>query len=471
VPYAAADAALLRDTLVARGGVPADHVLLLTDVSQVRLEREIPAFLEKLQAADRLVVYFSAHGFRDGEGKVYLAAKEFQPKRAAATGLELQWLVDKLEACAAKDKLLLLDACHAAAGIDPHEEPSTAEMLQGLKAPPGQAALRTLTAIASCSPAERGQVLAARKHGLFAQSLAEGLSGRADTNRDGRLEATELSAFLAPSMAASAAAIGQRQTARLFLPDNKPPRLSEEARRAIRELAALVRRSEIKLPEAQAKYAAAQALAEKEVEPKLLYGLILLKARQRADAERQFEDLRIERPALVLPVQALAWLRLERREYGEGIRGLAELVGKVPLAKIPPAKVPPAKVPPAKTTGQPYPAEGQDQPYPAEAQQLFSWVGQLREFAADADERHSVPAGALERLDAAAAAHGPAAAELYAQGRQQVRGLLGDFDAKIAAAPDEATKVRLRIDRRQVGNLVPFPLEAAVEGLLNGLDR
>ena len=447
VPYAAADAALLRDTLVARYGVPADHVLWLTDVSQVRLEREIPSFLEKLQAADRLIVYFSARAFRDGEGKVYLAAKEFHRERAAATGLDVQWLVDKLEACPAKDKLLLLDACHAVPGIDPQQEPSTAEMFQGLKAPAGQAPLRTLTGIASCSAGQRGHVLPERKHGLFAQSLAEGLSGRADKNRDGRLEATELFAFLTESMAVSAGTIRQSQTAKLFLPDNKPPRLSEEARKAIRELAVLVRRSEIKLSEAQVKYTAAQGLAEKEVEPKLLYGLILLKARQRADAERQFEDLRIERPALLLPNQALAWLRFDRRDYGDGIRDLTELVGKIGPAKKP------------------------GEAYPAEAQQLFSWVGQLREFAADADERRSVPTSAFQRLDAAAAAHGSAAAQLYDKGREQVRGLLGDFDAKIAAAPSEAVKVRLGIDRRQVGNFVAFPFEAAVQGILDGLDR
>jgi hypothetical protein len=46
------------------------------------------------------------------------------------------------------------------------------------------------------------------------------------------------------------------------------------------------------------------------------------------------------------------------------------------------------------------------------------------------------------------------------------------FDAKIAdAAADEAAKSKLHIERRLLNRYVPFPFEASVKGILDGLDR
>jgi hypothetical protein len=447
VPYAAADAQRLRDTLVKRYAVPADQSLLLTDASLVRLKGEIASRLEKVQATDHLVVYFAGHALRDAEGKVYLAPKEFNREQPAATGLGLQGLVDQLEACPAKDKLLVLDACQALPGVDPTQEPATAEMFQTLRAPPGQAALRTVTGLASCSAGQRGQMLPERKQGLFGGSLSEGYSGRADKNRDGRIEPTELFAFLTESMGSAASALKQPQTAKLFLPDNKPPRLTAEARKAIRELAVLVLQSDVKLPEARQKFVAAQGLAEKEPEAKLLFGLIQMKFRQRGEAERSLEDLRIERPEMLLPIQSLVWLGFDKRDHVEGLRHLAELVAKVPRPKK------------------------AGQPYGAEAEAIFTWAGQLREFAPEGDERRVPPPDLLQQVDAAVAAHAEPAQRLYRQGREQSRKLIAGFSAKIAAADSEALKARLRIERRQLVYYAAFPYEATVQAILAGVDR
>ena len=112
----AADARLLQETLLKRQGVPPSQTLLLEDVSLVRLKEGIPAFLDQVPADGKLIVYFGGHALRDDEGRVYLAPKEFNREQMAATGLSLQWLVDRLEQCKAKEKLLLLDACQAVAG-------------------------------------------------------------------------------------------------------------------------------------------------------------------------------------------------------------------------------------------------------------------------------------------------------------------------------------------------------------------
>ncbi len=454
-PTAAADARRVRDALVHRHGVPAGQALELTDPSLVRLQQGIASLLELVQPTDQLIVYYAGRAVRDADGKVYLAPKEFHRNQAAATGLGLQALVDQLEACQAKEKILILDAKNVGhvSNVppsqrhvgnvphkpDPQQELSTAEMFQTLRLP-----MRSVTGIASCSEGQRGQTLAEGKAGLFAQSVADGLSGRADTNRDGRLETTELLPFLNQSMAAAKPA--QPQTARLFLPDARPPRLSDEAKQAIRALAATVRQSDVTLAGARAKFITAQEKAGKEVEPRLLFGLALLKVRQPAEAKRHFQELRVEKPHLLLPLEGLVWTCFDRRDYADSLRELAELVGAVGhVANVPHNS--------------------------AEAQQIFTWAGKLREFAAEVDPPRSVSSDLLQQLDAAVASRGQPAASLYQEGRDAAKVVFQDFDARIAAATDEAAKAKLRIDRRNLRHYAAFPFDAAVQSVLNGLDQ
>ena len=103
--HTVADAELLRSTLVKRYQVPASQALLLTDVSLVRLEQGTTELLGRPGAASKLVVYFAGHAYQDDKGTVYLAPKNFDFKRMEGTGLRLQWLIDELEKCRAKQKL------------------------------------------------------------------------------------------------------------------------------------------------------------------------------------------------------------------------------------------------------------------------------------------------------------------------------------------------------------------------------
>jgi len=443
-PHAADDARLLEETLVKRYRVPANQALRLADASLVRMREAVTSLLQRVQAGGRLVVYCAAHAARDSEGQVYLAPKEFRREQPAATGLALQWLVDQLEACPAKEKLLLLDAGYGAPSTA--EGPSSEEAMLSLAAPPGQAALRTVTAIASCAKGQRGQVAADQAHGLFARHVALGYSGKADKNRDGQVEAGELVAFLGTYMASGGSG-GGPQTARLILPNNKPPRLSEEARRAIRELAGALGQSDIKLAEVRQRFDAAQGPAGKEIEPKLLLGLGALKARSRADAQQVFEELAAQDPGAIVPRQALAWMRFERKQHAAGLDGLADLVGALPRPKTPAERLPDA------TGG------------------LLTWAGELREFAASGDDRNAVPEQALQKLDAAVAALGPAAEAAYQQGRAHSREVREKLDAQIAGAPDEATRIRLRIGRYQLGAYASFPYDTAIQAILKGLEQ
>jgi tRNA A-37 threonylcarbamoyl transferase component Bud32 len=443
---AAADARLVRDAIIERYKLPPEQTLLLTDESLVRLEQAISDRLGKLTPDDSLLIYVAGRAFKADDGRVYFAPKSFDLRRAAVTGMALQWLVDRMEQCRAKEKLLVLDCSRA--DDNQAAQPSTAEMLRSLEAPAGQAALRTVTAVASCRDDQRGVDWPEKGHGLFAWLLAEGLSGAADNNRDGRIEPTELFGYLRQAVPAAAGQLGAKQTPELFLPDDRPPRLSPEAKLAIRRLAAWLSQPRIDSAEADRNFHEADRLAAGQLEPRLLYGLVLMKDKRRDEAQKLFEELRLQRPELLLPHLAVAFLRFERRAYDAGVDALRDLVAAVPTPQKPGEK------------------------YSESALEAFNMAGRMREYAAEAvEEKHPRTADAIAALDAAIERHGPDAQRPYAEGRAKSREINEDFLKRIAAATGESEPARLRVERRRMVHYVDFPYDRLLREILDGLDR
>ncbi len=135
LPYAGADARLIAQTLTRRYQVPPDQSLLLLDDTKARWEETVPAFLEKIPADARVLVYYVGHGYADKSNKIWLAPKDFVLARAEATGVGLNWWVQQLEKSPVREKLLLLDATHSGLGSHEKQEPSSAEMIQTLQQP------------------------------------------------------------------------------------------------------------------------------------------------------------------------------------------------------------------------------------------------------------------------------------------------------------------------------------------------
>lgn len=446
IDWPVADATAFRETLIKRYSVPSNQALLLTDESLVRLEQGIPGLLNRIGPEGQVLIYYAGHAFKDTKGAIYLAPKNFDSARIAQSGLGLQWLVDQFEKCAAKKKLLLLD-CSPAASKPPPNQPSTTEMLRTLKSPGGRAPLRTVTAIASCNVGERGLYLPAKKHSVFAYALIQGFSGKADKNRDGRLEVTELFSFLKDTMATAGSDLAKTQTPVLFLANNKPPRLSDDAKAAIRRLASFLRQDKIDLDAATEQYDRAVELAKKELEPELVYGLVLLKAKQRQEAFQHWEQVKINHPNLLLPLQSMAWIRFDKRTYASGVEELTELATMIPKPK---------------------PGEA----LPEETRQVLDWIGQLREFAAVVPEGNwRAPERSCAKLDAAVAEHGDEAIRLYTRGRSRTKSTLNDYDRRISTAENEPTQKKLKIDRRTLKNYTQYPFDEIVQRILAGLDR
>jgi len=448
LPTAAEDVQLLAEVLKSRYRVPEEQVLELVDAPRVRLQQKIPVFLRQLKPESMLVVYVGGHAYQDDDGTVYLAPTTFEFSRMDLTGLPLRWLVEQLESCPAGRKLLLLDCSHAGPGADTAAQPSTEEMLASLADTPGRSPLKTLTAIVSSRRGQRGLLLADQSHGLFASCLAQGFSGRADTDRDTRIDPTELFGFLQTAMATAAAGVEGEQTPALVLPDQRPPRLSEEAKQAIRRLAAFLQQDQPEIDAAEAAYTGAVQLCGREPEPRLIYGLLLAKARLRDQALQHFEEVKLEYPQLLWPRIGIVWLRFEKRTYPQGVEELRDLIAVIPVPEGPAAA------------------------YAPEHRELFEWAGRLREFAALVPEPAWRPSESLlGEVDAAVGRHLGEALQLYTEGRNRTRNLVAEFDRRLSQAVTPAEGARLRAERRQLVRYAELSFDQLLDRILARMEQ
>lgn len=216
--YAGADAKLLQETLIKRYGVAPNRILLLADANREEIQHSVVEWLRKTSNLTQVLVYFSGHAYTDTEGHICLAPSDLAWNDLAGTGLRLDWLVEQLEVCIAREKILLLDASHAGSGPDLARQPSTAEMIESLKAANPPVVLKSVEAIASCNKEKAGQDWNEKQHGLFAYVLSEAFSGRADKDKDLVIDARELFEYLKNGMTKPAVDGQPTQTPVLFMP-------------------------------------------------------------------------------------------------------------------------------------------------------------------------------------------------------------------------------------------------------------
>ncbi len=198
--YTLRDAALLRRTLVERGGAPSHQILEMTDTAaksalkprKDNLLREIHRFLGNpdLGEADRIILFFAGHGVMV-DGTTYLVPSDFDLSRPQETGISIDYLHQSLAKCRAGTKFLVLDSCHAA-GISSAEAPIDGESFAESVNPddiPG------CVILASCKRKEVSHEWQQRKQGLFTYWLCRGLEGGADRDGNGVISIDEAYQF------------------------------------------------------------------------------------------------------------------------------------------------------------------------------------------------------------------------------------------------------------------------------------
>lgn len=435
----------LSDVMIRRGAFPRNQTLVLTNPSRVRLEQALKGFLQNAASDAEIVLYYAGYAVKDSQGQVFLLCKESNLQQLAATALPVQTVADLLEAAPGKTKIWLLDVSPAAPAKAAYV--AAEEALKTVQGPPGMAPFRTVTAIAGCATGEAINVIATGT--LTADVLRQAYSGKADENRDGQITPAELYAFLSRQVPAAAES---PQNPRIFLPDNRPPRLSPEAKSAIRHLAAMLMQDRLDPKVVNDGYRAALKLAGKELEPALLFGLLQIKMTRLSEAQSVLEGVKLERPLELVSYLGLMWIKLLRRDYAGAMQEAASLVENWEPSQVKPT-------PGLLVT-------------PLDGRQVFFFLGQLREFAERAaDESERPSAETFARLDDRVTQLGNELAEAYQSGRARSREIADRFDEQISRAPDEPTRVRIKYERRQIARYIDFPYDLLSRQIVAGLDR
>jgi hypothetical protein len=150
----------------------------------------------KAQSGQTLVLYLRAHALRDDTG-VYVLPSNAKPGRRD-TWIALDDVLTKLRECPAKHKLLLLDLMQPIA--DPRVGILANDVPEGVKATLQNAQekqqLPDLLVLCSCAAGQVSLLAEDAKLSAFAYYLDQGLSGRADKNRDGQVTARELAEYV-----------------------------------------------------------------------------------------------------------------------------------------------------------------------------------------------------------------------------------------------------------------------------------
>lgn len=156
------------------------------------LSEEIEAFYADQPRDSLLLAYFSCHGLKDEDGRLYFAASNTKLARLAATGLSAQFVHEQMDRCRSRRLVLLLDCCYSGAfsrlSTKADRRVDVMERLSGR----GRVIITASTAMEYAFVGEQAEQ-AEMGTSVFTRALVHGLAtGQADLDGDGRVSVDDL---------------------------------------------------------------------------------------------------------------------------------------------------------------------------------------------------------------------------------------------------------------------------------------
>jgi WD40 repeat protein len=200
--YPIADAKLFAETLRSQASAlyHSVNVQLYTtpqETSRENLISSLQAMKDKVRPEDLFVFFVASHGTAE-EGDYFLITSNvgsISTERLKADALTQSHLKELLSNIPATKKFIVIDTCNAGALGDALQ---VAFLTRGMT---DATAIKILgravgSTILSASTSAQEALEGYRGHGLFTYVIAEGLAGKADTNRDGFISTLELAAYV-----------------------------------------------------------------------------------------------------------------------------------------------------------------------------------------------------------------------------------------------------------------------------------
>jgi len=172
-----------------------DNVQILLNEGEGKTRRSIARFFAERKRDDLLLLYFSGHGIRNGQGQLFLAASDTEINILEATGIPAEFVTYAMNNSRSQRQLLILDCCNSGAFAHGSKSASGVGRSMGIaSAFEGSGFGRVvLTATDATQYAWEGdKVIGDTQKSVFTHFLIEGLKGDADRNSDGRIDVDEL---------------------------------------------------------------------------------------------------------------------------------------------------------------------------------------------------------------------------------------------------------------------------------------
>jgi len=185
LPYVTQDIKRMKDTLSQHGF---DVTTVVGKKTRDDILNAIEDFLASLKPNERIIIYFSSHGFQDKivKTKGYIATYNCDPARPGVNCIELGDLENRMQRAIQKPVqhlLVVLDSCSSGLGVI-SKSPEYKEL-----AIAAEAGAHMITAGMIEQEAEMDNV---EMISTFTRYLAEGLDGKADYTQDNVISLTEL---------------------------------------------------------------------------------------------------------------------------------------------------------------------------------------------------------------------------------------------------------------------------------------
>lgn len=225
--YTVNDVEQIAHTLQHRGNYSEDCILKMVDTApnarfqplRKSILDELPLWLGKVKPEDRVLVYFTGHGFRGPDGSLYLAPIDCDPKNPAPTGVAVQWLRQQIVACKARFKLLVIDACHSGSEKGENQTPQVTakDLIEPFEKVAG------VVTLASSAATETSLIWPDVRQSLFSFWVNQALKGHADRDCDCAVTVHELYEFVERYVRETAKLVfGRSQTPRRIIGPDVP---------------------------------------------------------------------------------------------------------------------------------------------------------------------------------------------------------------------------------------------------------
>jgi len=223
--YAVKDANAIRDALVdpQTGTFLDDNVILVTNSTRDKPTKDkifssLETFRKQLKPDETLLIFFSGHGYTIEE-TAYLLPYNANLNIPNDTAISLPVWKQRIEAIPAREKIVVLDACHSG-GVEKNKG-GMGEMTSIF-----ESAISSRTTQVTFSSSKQGEASYENEsfgHGVFTHYFLEALKESGDEDHDGTVTLQEASTYVAQKVRTWGIREGKSQT-----PFLEPPNLSTD---------------------------------------------------------------------------------------------------------------------------------------------------------------------------------------------------------------------------------------------------